>query len=122
MYLKQYAKAYPEARLYVPAPVADKWQKTGDEMSGKVGFVFGRGEGDPFEESTRGEIKCADFGKAFANQVSACAGCGRLELMLAAGHCLPSRSHQDSGRGRLAVQPPADGAGALVLQRRPYSG
>lgn len=69
MYLKQYAKAFPEARLYVPAPVADKWEKAGDEMRTKPGlFVFGKGQGDPFVESTGGEIRCADFGKAFANQ------------------------------------------------------
>lgn len=115
MYLKQYAKAFPEARLYVPAPVADKWEKAGDEMRTKPGlFVFGKGQGDPFVESTGGEIRCADFGKAFANQVSGFGGAAVGELSVCAGYRLLARSQQDAHRGRLAVQPPADGAGTFV--------
>jgi hypothetical protein len=73
MYLSHYASAFPDAKLYVPSSVKEAWKVKGsgkEEMVKRVAFTFGEGGGDPFEGETQGEMKCADFGKAFVNEVS----------------------------------------------------
>ncbi|KAL8291659.1 hypothetical protein RQP46_001917 [Phenoliferia psychrophenolica] len=68
LYLKQYAAAFPEAKLYLPSTVAKKYADEGATELQRLAFTFGDGGGDPFVESTGGEIKSADFGKAFVNE------------------------------------------------------
>ncbi|BGP54890.1 hypothetical protein JCM8202_003399 [Rhodotorula sphaerocarpa] len=75
MYTKQYYDAYPAAKVYIPARATETWRKKGWIPSdGSKFFSFGAGSKpgeaveDPFEESTGGEIKSADFGKAFINE------------------------------------------------------
>ncbi|GAA5876699.1 hypothetical protein JCM1840_000765 [Sporobolomyces johnsonii] len=69
MYLKTYFDAFPEARLYMPAGGVKKWKSKGilPENPSKY-FSYGEGYPDPFEAETGGEIKSADFGKAFINE------------------------------------------------------
>lgn len=75
LYLKDYAEAYPDAKLCVPKPVLENWKKSGltvlvERVEGD-GFVFGdETRADPFPAVTGGEIESVDFGKAFVNQVS----------------------------------------------------
>ncbi|KAK4703291.1 hypothetical protein P7C70_g2925, partial [Phenoliferia sp. Uapishka_3] len=68
LYLKSYLAAYPDAKVYVPSSVAAKWKKDGAKEVDRISFIFGEGKGDPFEGVSGGEIKCADFGKAFVNE------------------------------------------------------
>ena len=70
MFLKQYAAAFPDAKLYLPKTIAEKWEKDGAPELSRLAFTFGEGSPDPFAESTGGEIKIADFGRAFVNEVS----------------------------------------------------
>ncbi|GAA5974122.1 hypothetical protein JCM21900_001246 [Sporobolomyces salmonicolor] len=69
MYLKSYFDAFPEARLYMPAGGVKKWKSKGilPENSTKY-FSYGEGSPDPLEGETGGEIKSADFGRAFINE------------------------------------------------------
>ncbi|KAK4046668.1 hypothetical protein OIO90_006480 [Microbotryomycetes sp. JL221] len=71
MFVPQYAKAFPDAKLYVPTGVKENWDKAGGDkkqLSDKVAFVFGQGQGDPFDSVTNGEIKSIDFGKSHGNE------------------------------------------------------
>ncbi|GAA5986870.1 hypothetical protein JCM10908_000933 [Rhodotorula pacifica] len=75
MYTKQYHDAYPAAKLYFPARGIDSWRKK-SWLPTDASQVFAYGAGckpgeavaDPFEATTGGEIKSADFGKAFINE------------------------------------------------------
>ncbi|KAM0750026.1 hypothetical protein T439DRAFT_326896 [Meredithblackwellia eburnea MCA 4105] len=70
LYLPQYVAAFPNAKVYVPKPIFDKWSSDDKWKAEKerVTFVFGEGKGDPFETETDGEIKSVDFGASFRNQ------------------------------------------------------
>lgn len=92
IFLSQYMKAFPQAKVYVPKGVKDNWSKSSDstlkEASSKLHFVFGMGQPDPFEASTGGEIKCVDFAHSHANEVSTLA---RFQQMITL-----TRSHRTS--------------------------
>ncbi|KAK4046103.1 hypothetical protein OIV83_006356 [Microbotryomycetes sp. JL201] len=72
IFVPQYIKAFPEAKVYVPSGVKDSWTKDASkkDLVDKITFVFGQGKGDPFEAVTNGEIKTVDFGKSHGNEVS----------------------------------------------------
>ncbi|GAA6008058.1 uncharacterized protein JCM10292_000726 [Rhodotorula paludigena] len=75
MYTKQYTDAFPSARLYFPPKAAAQWRKQGlitPEVEQRL-FTYGTqgsvgNRPDPFEESTGGEIKSADFTHAHVNE------------------------------------------------------
>lgn len=88
--LVTFPAAYPAAKVYIPARATETWRKKGWIPSdGSKFFSFGAGSKpgeaveDPFEESTGGEIKSADFGKAFINEVRRKASCPTLLFGLA---------------------------------------
>lgn len=68
--------AFPSARLYFPPKAAAQWRKQGlitPEVEQRL-FAYGTqgsvgNRPDPFEESTGGEIKSADFTHAHINEV-----------------------------------------------------
>ncbi|GJN94779.1 hypothetical protein Rhopal_007871-T1 [Rhodotorula paludigena] len=76
MFTKQYTDAFPSARLYFPPKAAAQWRKQGlitPEVEQRL-FTYGTqgsvgNRPDPFEESTGGEIKSADFTHAHVNEV-----------------------------------------------------
>ena len=71
IFVPQFMKAFPDAKVYVPTGVRDNWAKSADkkDLVDKISFVFGQGQGDPFEAETNGEIKSVDFGKSHGNEV-----------------------------------------------------
>lgn len=73
MFLTQYQKAFPDAKLYVPEGVKDAWSKKGsgkEDLVQHISHVFDGKSPCPFEATTGGEIKSVDFGKSHANEVS----------------------------------------------------
>jgi hypothetical protein len=73
--------AFPAAKLYLPAGAVSKAQQKGYlPASESQYFVYGKesttgevgssGGADPLKAATGGEMESADFGKAFANEVS----------------------------------------------------
>lgn len=75
MYLSQYAKAFPQAKIYVPTSVEKSWETDAGKEKGmglkeRLGSIFGERKECPFETETKGEILSCDFGKGFVNEVS----------------------------------------------------
>ncbi|KAM0792030.1 hypothetical protein ACM66B_006257 [Microbotryomycetes sp. NB124-2] len=70
LFVPQYIKAFPDAKVYVPSGTKDSWSKdeSKKDLVDKISFVFGQGQGDPFEGQTNGEIKTVDFGKSHGNE------------------------------------------------------
>ncbi|KAI5474380.1 hypothetical protein MNV49_003399 [Pseudohyphozyma bogoriensis] len=70
MFIAEYSSAFPSAKLFVPAPVKEKWEKYGKkELLDRVGWTFGkRGDKDAVSEVTGGEVVSEDFGKSFVNE------------------------------------------------------
>lgn len=126
--------AYPAAKLYFPARGIDSWRKKG-WLPADESQVFAYGAGckpgeavaDPFEATTRGEIKSADFGKAFINEVRSrtkCYGCSArrraaedlsmLFCRIRTGYCFPARSDPHADRSRPALEPASERAGTYT--------
>lgn len=123
--------AYPAAKLYFPARGVDSWRKKG-WLPADESQVFAYGAGckpgeavaDPFEATTGGEIKSADFGKAFINEVRSWTNCYECSVRrreadysvqipsrTRTGHCFPARADPHSNRSRLALEPASERAG-----------
>ena len=96
--------AYPAAKLYFPARGVDSWrEKRWVHADESQVFAYGAGckpgeaVADPFEATTGGEIKSADFGKAFINEVRSqtlCYGCSSRRFAAEYSIALPRGGHR----------------------------